>query len=271
VRLSNSLPASALVVVGGYLVSGWPLSMRVWIAAAAMWCVTAFGYASNDYFDQAEDRINKPDRPLPAGRLPAPFAAALSGFVALSALGLAALLGWRETVVALAVLALLMLYNLRLKGTAGGGNLLVATLAGCTLVTGSVAAHGFTWGAIAPVLPPALVLALFIAAREVLKTLEDVAGDRAAHKTTLAARLGPRATVRVLAGLTLLTGLASVLPLLVQRFSWYYMLLVQGGVVGPLLFAVVHLWRQVTVRRVRRCLRLLKASYFVGLAALLLA
>lgn len=271
VRLSNSLPASVLVLVGGYLVAGWPLSLRIWIAALAMWCITAFGYASNDYFDQAEDAINKPDRPLPAGRLSARFAATLSGFLALAALGLSALLGWRELVVALAVLILLTLYNLRLKATAGGGNLLVATLAGGTLVTGAVAGCGFTWGDITPVLLPAALLTLFIAAREVLKTLEDVAGDRAAGKTTLAVRLGPRVTVRLLAGLTVLTGLVSVLLLLLQRFSWPYLLLIQSGVVAPLLFTVVHLWQQVTIRRVRRCLRLLKASYFVGLAALLLA
>jgi geranylgeranylglycerol-phosphate geranylgeranyltransferase len=271
VRLSNSLPASTLVLLGGYLITGWPLGQRVWIAALAMWCITGFGYASNDYFDQAEDAVNKPDRPLPAGRLADWFAAALSGLLALAALGLSAGLGWRELAVALAVLLLLTLYNLRLKATPGGGNLLVATLAGATLVTGAVASRGFSWVAVAPVLLPATLLTLFIAAREVLKTMEDVAGDQAAGKRTVAVQLGLRATVWLLAGLAVLTGLASVLPVLFQRFSWLYLLLVQVGVVAPLLFTVVHLWREVTVGRVRRCLRLLKASYFVGLAALLLA
>lgn len=271
VRLSNSLPASVLVLAGGYLVTGWPLSIRVWIAALAMWCVTGFGYASNDYFDQAEDSINKPDRPLPARRLPALFAAALSGFLALAALGLSARLGWRELVVASTVLILLTLYNLRLKATPGGGNVLIATLAGGTLITGAVAERGFTSPATAPVLLPAALLTLFIAAREVLKTLEDVEGDQAAGKMTVAVRLGPQATVRLLAGLVILGGLVSVLPVVFQRFSGHYLLLVQSGVVAPLLFTVVSLWRQVTVCRVRRCLQLLKASYFVGLAALLLA
>ena len=55
-RLSNSLPASGLVLIGAWLVAGWPLPWQAWQAAAAMWCVTAFGYASNDYFDIREDR-----------------------------------------------------------------------------------------------------------------------------------------------------------------------------------------------------------------------
>lgn len=47
-------------------------------AAAAMWCVTAFGYVSNDYFDIHEDSINKPDRPLPNGAVPTSSAAGLA-------------------------------------------------------------------------------------------------------------------------------------------------------------------------------------------------
>ncbi|RIK36289.1 MAG: geranylgeranylglycerol-phosphate geranylgeranyltransferase [Chloroflexi bacterium] len=271
VRLSNSLPASALVLMGSYLVAGWPISTRGWIAALAMWCVTGFGYASNDYFDQTEDAINKPGRPLPAGRLPTWFAAGLSGFLALAALGLAALLGWREPVVALAVLGLLTLYNLRLKGTPAGGNLLVAMLAGGTFVTGAIAVQGFSWTSVTPVLLPATLLTFFIAAREILKTLEDMAGDRAAGKRTVAVQIGARSTVRLLAGLVVLAAIASTLPFLYQGFSLSYLLIIQAGIVAPLLFTVIYLWRQVTERRVRRCLRLLKGSYFFGLIALLVA
>jgi len=68
VRLSNSLPASAMVLIGAKSVAAWSPTTPVWQDAAAMWCVTALGYISND-FNVAEDRISKPNRLLPAERL----------------------------------------------------------------------------------------------------------------------------------------------------------------------------------------------------------
>ncbi len=83
VRLSNSLPAALLVFLGARLVHAVPYPPAVGQAAAAMWCITAFGYLSNDLSDRREDRINKPHRPLAMGVV-----------TALEAIGLGLLLLW---------------------------------------------------------------------------------------------------------------------------------------------------------------------------------
>lgn len=270
-RLSNSLSAALLVLIGAWLTVGWPLPWRAWQAATAMWCVTAFGYVSNDYVDGVEDRINKPDRPLPSGAVHKDVALVLALVLGSIALVLSIGLGWREALVALTVLGLLTLYNGRLKSSAGGGNLLIALLAGCTLLTGSVAALGFGWPAIQLLWAPAATLATFIGARELLKTIEDLAGDQQAHKLTAAVHFGSQTVLRWIAVLTLLAIACSLVPVAVQSYSLRYLAVIALGVHAPLLYTVYQLRQKVTPQRVSHCLALLKGSYFAGLLALLLA
>lgn len=59
-------------------------------------------------------------------------------------------------------------------------------------------------GALTPTLLAALALALFILAREVVKTLEDRTGDDLAGKRTIALTLGLAGTVRLVAALAFL-------------------------------------------------------------------
>lgn len=236
-----------------------------------MWCVTAFGYVSNDLHDFAEDRINKPDRPLPSGAVSLQWASRLSAGLVLTTLGLAWSLGWAEGLIALTVLGLLTLYNRHLKASAGGGNLLIAGLAGSALLAGGVAAQGFQISAIRALMLPALILASFVAARELLKTLEDQVGDRAAGKLTAAIRWGDRRILQILA---LLTGWLSILiwfAASIGHFSLLASCLLFLGVVAPLAGTIYYLRSTATPQRVGHCLRLLKSSYFIGLLALIIA
>jgi geranylgeranylglycerol-phosphate geranylgeranyltransferase len=270
-RLSNSLPASLLVLLGADLASGWPFSWRVWQAALVMWLITAYGYVSNDCTDLAEDRVNKPDRPLPAGLVTPAFARALAWTLALCGGLLALPLGWRESLAAMSVLALLTLYNHYLKGTPGGGNSLIALLAGSTLWTGSIAVWGFQRQAIQAVALPASLLITFVAARELIKTLEDLAGDRYAGHCTLAIRWGGQTVLYWVAGLTGLLIVLSVGAVLWLGYSSHFGWVITLGVQAPLLFSLAYLWSDQRPRRVSRCLALLKGSYFAGIVALILA
>lgn len=270
-RLSNSLPAAALVLIGARLAVGRPLPASAWLAAAAMWCITAYGYVANDLADVAEDRINKPDRPLPSGAVQAETATRLAWGLAGCGALLAAGVGLAPLGVALLVIWALHLYNKRLKGRPGSGNVLIAFLAGCTLPVGSVAVQGIGPAALTPVWLPALLLSAFVAAREVIKTVEDVAGDRAAGRRTLPVRYGLDRTVQIVAGLAVLVAVLSIAPIPLAGYSWPYLLCVTAGVTAPLVYTAVTLQRTPTPAHVSRCLALLKSSYFAGILALLLA
>jgi geranylgeranylglycerol-phosphate geranylgeranyltransferase len=270
-RLSNSFSASLLVLLGADLATGWPLSWRVWLSALVMWLITAYGYVSNDCTDLAEDRINKPDRPLPAGLVTPAFARALAWLLALGGGLLSLPLGWRESLVAVTVLGLLTLYNLYLKSMPGSGNGLIALLAGGTLYTGGIAALGFQRQGLEVVALPALLLSTFVAARELIKTLEDLPGDRQAGRTTLATWLGGRLVLGWVAALSALLLMLSTGALLWLGYSLLFWWAVMLGVQAPLLFSLVYLWPDQRPQRVSRCLALLKGSYFVGMLALFLA
>ncbi|MBV7327543.1 geranylgeranylglycerol-phosphate geranylgeranyltransferase [Chloroflexi bacterium TSY] len=276
VRLSNSLSASALVLVGTYMVITPPFPLRVLIAATAMWAITAFGYMTNDLFDLVEDRINKPNRPIPSGMVNVAHVRYVSGLLAAIALVLSMWLGPFEFLVAFLILSLLTLYNLRLKATAGQGNLLIALLAGCAILVGPIALYERTAlhlevDRLGLLIPPAAVLATFVATREVLKTIEDVEGDRHAGKETIATRWGVRCAIRIVSILAIATSLLGLSLIWILNYSVISLILLLIGVIGPLLYTIIYLEQNTTPSRVQRCLALLKGSYFVGILALLLA
>jgi 4-hydroxybenzoate polyprenyltransferase len=91
VRLPNVFTAMADPLAGVLLVAGAQVSeMPRWELAAVMLvsaCLYAGGVAFNDYFDREDDREQRPERPLPSGRI-TPRQALWSG-VSLYAVGLA--------------------------------------------------------------------------------------------------------------------------------------------------------------------------------------
>lgn len=270
-RLSNSLPASLLVLLGARLADVPLLDQRLWLTVIAMWAITAFGYVSNDLSDQAEDRINKPDRPLPTGAVTNRQACTVAGLLCILALLVSARLGLAPFLIALLVLGLLALYNRQLKGAAGVGNLLIAGLAAGALLPGVVAVYGWQWTPLLKLLPAVFGLFCFVLARELLKTLEDTTGDQAVGKRTFAVAWGVQETLYSISGLTLLLCgiVVSLFPW--WRYSWLTIMLMLLGVVSPLAWTVYSLAPQATLGQIRRCLALLKGAYFVGLLALWLA
>ncbi|MEZ4865453.1 MAG: UbiA family prenyltransferase [Caldilineaceae bacterium] len=270
-RLTNSIPTALLVLLGAHLI-GAPLAQpRLWLAMGAMWFVTAFGYLSNDLADLAEDEINKPDRPLPSGVVSLPTARGLGALLVGGALLLSGRLGALPLLVAGMVLLLLLLYNWKLKAMPAIGNGLIAVLAAAALLTGAVAIYGLQWQVLRQLLSPMLPLALFITAREMIKTLEDREGDWQAGKATVATVWGSQGTQRVLWLLAVLLLLSSVAPVLLAGYSFHYLLVILVGVNLPLWYTLYQLALDDAPANVSHTLVLLKLSYLAGLLALWLA
>lgn len=264
-RPANSLAAAGLVLVGGHLATGWPWSSEVWQAAAAMWAVTTFGYVTNDLHDISIDRVNKPDRPLPSGRVRVEAARWMAMALAAIAVALASRIDTLAVGAAIAVLGALLLYNWVLKGAVLLGNALVAALSGLALGVGSYAAgqDSLPW-------LPALLVCLFILAREILKTIEDVEGDRRAGLRTLATARGPQQAARVYAWVIGGFVVASLAAGLLARYSAAYFLIILGVDIG-LIQSARWVIGAPTPLCARAGLRISKVGYFLGLLALLLA
>jgi 4-hydroxybenzoate polyprenyltransferase len=116
--LSNILAAHLLATGGA--IRGWPL---VWLLAASA-CLYTAGMVLNDCFDLAEDRRERPQRPLPAGAVSVGHAWRLGWSLLVAGVACAAPAGLSSFLIA-AVLALAVAgYDGGLKRTLLGGPLM---------------------------------------------------------------------------------------------------------------------------------------------------
>ncbi|MEW1817636.1 SCO3242 family prenyltransferase [Streptomyces diastaticus] len=117
VSAAFSVPGDALA---GAAASGARPGPRTLLAAGSSLCLYEAGMVLNDWADRAEDRAERPHRPLPSGRIsPAAALTAATGLTA-AGLGLAAAAGRPTLTTASALAATVWLYDLKLAGTVAG-------------------------------------------------------------------------------------------------------------------------------------------------------
>jgi 4-hydroxybenzoate polyprenyltransferase len=98
-------------VVAGIAVTGLTLPGIPWWLLGATVCLYAGGIVLNDFFDRNLDAIERPERPIPSGRI-SPSMASGIGFVLLGAgICLAATVTTAAALVAIAISACVLLYD----------------------------------------------------------------------------------------------------------------------------------------------------------------
>lgn len=231
-RPGNAVAAGLLTFVGAFVAGfgdasgGWllPTDPRVRTAAAvgATVLATGAGNAINDYFDREIDRINDPDRPIPRGAVSPRGALAFSLLLFAGAVAASLLLPLVAIAIAVANLLALVAYTELFKGLPGVGNVVVASLGGSTFLFGGAAVEG-NLTAVAVLFALA---ALSTFAREVVKDVEDLAGDREEGLNTLPIAIGERPALVVALVALLLAVLASPVPYVTGTFGVAYLVVV---------------------------------------------
>ncbi|MDP2360154.1 MAG: UbiA family prenyltransferase [bacterium] len=215
-RPLNVLMAVLAVLVGALLAQADALAHgAAWLAAGGTALALAAGNLWNDLADLAEDRINRPGRPLPSGRLSMGAARRAAAGASLGALALALAIAWEALLLVAACLALLGWYARQGKQAGLAGNMAVASLAAASVGFGALSQVWAGLGARPEAaLVPALLAGLLHLARELAKDAEDVAGDRQAGRRTWVLAAGPVALQRLLAQVAVLALLPPLLALL---------------------------------------------------------
>lgn len=261
VRVGNCLVISIAPLTGYLVGKGSSLSAALPLSLSAA-LVAAWGNIVNDYFDAEADAVTKPWRPIPSGKV-APEKAAAVAFAA-AALGVA--LGFTCSLLcgltAAAAAVLLYLYSWRLKKSGLAGNILVAALSALSILYGAAASPA-PWRAL---LPAAYAFTIMLG-REILKGVEDLAGDAKRGVRTLAATGGPEFAVKISAAVLLAVVAASPLPLL-AGYGLAYLVFAVAGVDVPVLAAILYVKKKPEARA-WRATRLLKISLLSGLLAFL--
>ena len=201
-------------VLAGFAIAGLHNRPALpWLLAAGA-CLYAGGVVLNDFFDREVDRVERPERPIPSGRV-SPAAALTLGAVLLAAGVLAAAQANLAALsIAGAIAALVLLYDVRGKHHPVVGPANMALCRACNLLLGVAAVPE----ALRDQWPIAVIPFLYIAAVTALSRGE-VHGGRTGSATfalvSLSAALSALAVVAFRAGQALVAGI--VLALLVWR------------------------------------------------------
>lgn len=171
------------------------ISIPVVFAMLAVFFETAAGNVINDYFDYKIDLINKPDRPIPSGRISLKngrnygyflfFMGTVCGFFISYLTN-----NWIPFAIVLFADVVLYLYAYKLKSTPLLGNLTVGFMTG----------FGFVFGGFSINNPTIIMTSIFLGffalvmttAREIIKDIEDIEGDKADGARTLPILIGAK-------------------------------------------------------------------------------
>ncbi|MBI3840653.1 MAG: geranylgeranylglycerol-phosphate geranylgeranyltransferase [Thaumarchaeota archaeon] len=183
--------------------------------------VCAYSMAVNDVYDVEVDRINRPDRPIPSGKVSVQDAnrvsvIVLAGGVAASVASLNPV----AVVIAMSYAFLSWLYDSWAKRKGIFGNLIVASSLAIPFIYGGVVSGGSVGGS----------LLLIMAAtsfssgvgREVVKAMADTPGDEKRGVASVARSSGMRAASAVGAGFFLLAVASSWIPVVFGLANGYY-------------------------------------------------
>jgi geranylgeranylglycerol-phosphate geranylgeranyltransferase len=264
-HLFNSVSSGVGVIIG-YIMTAWHGNLEfhygaMLSAALATILISSGGFIVNDILDIEIDRVNRPDRPLAAGKVSV--SASWAAYIMTTALGI--LLAWSVNsatgVLSVITAIALFLYSYTLKKRFLIGHITVAVLGALLFPFGGLAAGG---------LFPTIYSVLFtfpaFVAREVLKTVPDYEGDKANGVDNIATRYGPQTALRVAQismGLT-----AVILPFvpLVWPLNAGYTL-ISLLVIWPLMFSTLY---KATADNVTSIIRLSKLLFLLVAAALLI-
>ncbi len=220
----------------------------------------------NDYFDLEVDRVNAPQRPLPAGLLTGSETVALGVLASLISLALALTFSPFVAVLALAAWLLGFLYNWKLKAAGLWGNLSVSTNVALTFIFGGIAV-GQVWSSF--VWSFALIAFFFDLAEEIAGDAMDLEGDRKRGSRSIAILRGKRQALNISAVLFGLVVLLTFLPVILGERSLFYLLPIALTDV-LIVYFVVRLLKSRTPGEGRSSMRGLYLTASLGLLAFLI-
>jgi geranylgeranylglycerol-phosphate geranylgeranyltransferase len=230
-RFELPFTAGVCVIFGELLALGQLPSIPAMVLGfLSVFCISAAALILNDYFDIDSDKINAPERPLPAGLVTERDVVLL--FVAVTIFGLisASMISVEAFVVVVLVWFLGFLYNWRLKKSGFLGNLIVCVSVGMTFILGGIVVNKpfetVVWFF-------AFWVMLIDLGEEIAADAMDMEGDRKAGSRSLALVLGRDTALKISGAIFLLVVAASSIPFLLGWFELLYLfpVLLSDGVI----------------------------------------
>ena len=227
IRPGNAAMA-VIAVILIMLISG-NFTLNAFLACIVVLMVIGGGNAINDYFDYKIDAINKPNRPIPSGRISLNAAKIYSVTLFVVGTILAFIIGLLPGFIALFTSVVLILYAYDLKKMPLIGNAAVSFFIGLTFVFGAVVVGE-------PLLSILGFSPFFITMmREIVKDMEDMEGDKEEGAKTLPILYGLKSSAVIAALFMIFAVVTSPIPYIVGILTVFYLPLL---IVGDIIFVV---------------------------------
>ncbi len=223
------------------------ISIPIILAMIAVFFETAAGNVINDYFDYNIDLVNKPERPIPSGRISLKngknyayflfFAGTVCGFLISYLTD-----NWIPFIIVLIANVILYLYAYKLKTTPLIGNLAVGFMTG----------FGFVFGGFTINNPDIILTSIFLGffafvmttAREIVKDIEDVEGDKKDGARTLPILIGKKTPAILATILTIVDCALCPLLYVYHIFGTLYLIIIAIAVILFIYSAILILKSQ---------------------------
>ncbi len=264
IRPLNCVVMSFAILVGASLTGlGNMYWQNLLYGAVTAFTLTGAAMAINDYYDLDIDKINEPNRPIPAGEVS--LKAALLVTVALTAVGFVFAYAVSPfcLIFAIAAWAIMIAYSTFGKRSGLTGSLLVSTCVAAPFLYGSLIAVNTVE---TNVLLFASMAFLSNTGREVAKGIVDVQGDLANNIKTVAVVFGEKNAAFAAAALFIFAVCLSPLPLVFNLVSFWFVPFVLVTDVG-LIWCSTSLVKNSSRANARRIKKIILFLFIFGLLA----
>ncbi|MEM1687374.1 MAG: geranylgeranylglycerol-phosphate geranylgeranyltransferase [Zestosphaera sp.] len=196
------------------------------IPLLAVGLVSSAGYVVNDYFDIEVDKINKPYRPIPSGRVTPKEAIYLTLTLIIVGVTPSLTVGPYTAVFVLVNTLLVVLYSYKIKELGFVGNVIVSLEGAFTIILGALTPSELLndLSLVRFSLMPAIYAFTLLLAREIIKTIEDIRADEVRNVKSLPRVIGVSKSSIIALTLQLLIVGISLIPFL-TGYGYLYLAL----------------------------------------------
>jgi geranylgeranylglycerol-phosphate geranylgeranyltransferase len=262
IRPVNCVIAFLSALVGAWIGRNIVMSPPLILAAMITFIVCAFGNIINDLKDIEIDRINNPTRPLPSCLVDKKIVRLMALVFCVLALVFSLTLDVLPCIFVLATVLLLFLYACYFKKMPWG-NVVVALLTGFSFLLGGAVARN------PACLFPFLFSLCIHYAREIIKDIIDIQGDRAVGVTSLPIVLGVEQACNLSALALGVLCILMPLPFILKTLGVPYIAIILIIAYPMVIYTILRLLQKPLENELRRLSNLLKVTMAVGLVAMI--
>ncbi len=251
--------ASIISIEGSYSV------LKIFVAGLSGALTASAGNVINDYFDINIDKINRPNRTLPKGKLTLKEALIFYFLLTVLALLFSVFISLIAFLEVFFVASLLFFYSYKIKKLPLIGNFVVAFLTGFAFIYGAIAVNNVRAAII-----PATFAFLINFIREIVKDMQDIEGDKQQGIHTYPAVYGFKKTKTVIVFITVVLIILTVFPFVSKLYTIEYFLIVMVLINPLLVYILKSLFADDSVKNLNKLSNLLKLNMVFGLIAIFL-